>query len=83
MTPEIIIALTPLVSFAVTAGFKKILPQIPGWALPLVAAVVGIATDLLGAQTTGANAAPLTAAFLGLAATGLHQIKSQLNKPAE
>jgi len=80
-TTDLILALTPLVSLLVTFGVKKALPAIPGWALPLVAGLAGVLPDLSNAVVTGGEASPLKAALLGLAATGIHQIKAQFAKP--
>lgn len=81
-TPDLILALTPLVALLVTFAVKKALPAIPGWALPIVAGLAGVLPDLSNAIATGADASPLKAALLGLAATGIHQIKAQFGKPA-
>lgn len=80
-TPDLILALTPIVSLLVTFAVKKALPAIPGWALPIVSGLVGVLPDLSHAIATGDAANPLKGALLGLAATGIHQIKAQFNKP--
>jgi len=80
-TTDIVLAATPLISLGITAGLRALMPKIPGWALPILAALVGIAPDWIAHLQTGSPANSLMAALLGLAATGIHQIAVQLKKP--
>lgn len=71
--------LTPLVAILVTFAVKK-MGNLQGWVVPVISAVVGLAYDAATAYATGHTLSPLTGLLLGLAATGLHQIGSQLNQ---
>lgn len=79
-TSDIVLALTPVISLAATAGVRALIPKIPGWLVPVVAALIGVSPDLITHLVTGSAQSPLVAALLGLAATGLHQIKVQFTK---
>lgn len=82
-TPELIIALTPLVSLLATSLVNYIFPRVSGWILPIVAGAIGILPDLIHSVLANIEASPLIAAFAGLTATALHQIKQQWNKRSE
>lgn len=78
--PVLLPILTPILSLLFTQLVKAMLPKIPGWALPLTASLAGVGVDAANHFATGADLNPTTAALLGLAATGLHQIKVQATK---
>lgn len=68
---------TPFVALAVAFIAKKS-EKLPGWALPVIAAFAGLGYDLASAFADLHESNPLLATLLGLAATGLHQIRVQL-----
>lgn len=70
--------LTPLVIAAVRVG----LPKVPSKYYPLLAAVIGIALDVVAHFAVGTQLAPLVGFALGLAGVGLREAKDQLAKPA-
>lgn len=70
--------LTPLVIAAVRVG----LPKVPSKYYPILAAVVGIALDLVAHFAVGTQLAPVVGLALGLAGVGLREAKDQLSKPA-
>jgi hypothetical protein len=73
--------LTTGVAYGLTAGVKALLPKIPGWLLPIIASVVGALGDTALHFSAGTEANTLNAALLGLAATGAHQIRRQMQPP--
>lgn len=62
-------------------GVKKLLPNIPGWVIPILAPMLGMLTDLVNTLATGHQSNVLLAALLGLAGVGLREVKDQI-KPA-
>ena len=72
--------LTPLIALAVTFAAKAI-GKLPGWALPIVAALSGGAYEAIMQFSTGAPLNPVQGILYGCAATWLHQLKAQLGKP--
>jgi len=68
---------TPLVSIVVTFLVRKA-GNLQGWLLPVISALVGLGYDAVTAYTTGHALSPVMGILLGLAGTGLHQIKVQL-----
>lgn len=81
--PELLKALIPVVTPLVIAAVRLGLPKVPSKFYPLLAAVVGVALDLLGSVAIGTNATPLVGFALGLAGVGLREAKDQLSKPAQ
>ncbi len=66
------------------AGFKVVLPKLPGWTLPIIAPALGALIDYIGSLTplgTGA-AHPLLAAALGSAGVGLREMVTQVRDRA-
>jgi hypothetical protein len=73
--PAIITALVPFIVQAV----KGVLPSIPKWLLPIVAAISGPAVDAgLSALDSAHPTNTILALVAGLAGTGLHQVWSQI-----
>lgn len=71
---------TPLIALGVTFAAKAI-GKLPGWVLPLVAALTGGAYEVITQLATGSAVNPLQGILYGCAATWLHQLKAQLGKP--
>lgn len=82
MTALLLQLLTPLLSLGVTWVVKMVIPKIPGFLTPVVASAIGAGATVAAAAATGTALNPLVGAALGLAATGLHQIGSQLSTPS-
>lgn len=72
--------LTPVVALAVTF-LAKAIARLPGWALPLVAGLAGGGYDAIVQVSAGGSPNLLQGVLFGLAATGLHQLKAQVQKP--
>lgn len=75
---NLVLWLTPIITPLAIAGFKKVLPQLPSWTLPILAPLLGMALDLINHFATGANLNLATATLLGLAGVGVREIKDQL-----
>ena len=69
----------PAVILAIT---KKIMPEIPKVALPVLAPALGIALDYMGSASGLGLAAsgPLAGALMGAASVGLREIYDQVKK---
>ena len=65
---------------AVVAGVRRLLPRLPKWTLPILAAVAGVAGQLVAAIATGAEISPISGALLGLAGVGLREVVDQALK---
>lgn len=72
----LIAVLVPLV----VGLFKKIVPDIPKWLLPVLAAVLGPAFDLGIAALSGAEFNGIAGVLAGLAGVGLREVKDQAIK---
>lgn len=82
LTPELFIQwLTPVIVPLVLAGFKQLAPRVPGWAIPLLAPVLGVVIDYVNHFATGHQTNFLVAVALGLTGVGLRELKDQI-KPA-
>jgi hypothetical protein len=57
----------------VTAGVKRLLPNIPRAALPLVVAALGVTAEWVGAVSTGGNFSPIVAALIATGAIYLNE----------
>lgn len=80
---EIVEMLAPVVALVVTA-LLRYAARVPAYLLPVVAAVAGAGYALITSKLGSAGDMNLVqGALLGLAATGLHQIKVQLSKGNE
>lgn len=78
-TSELLIQwLTPIIVPLVIAMKKKVMPQLPGWALPVLAPVLGILLDIINSATSTHQNNFLLAALLGLAGVGIREVKDQL-----
>jgi hypothetical protein len=80
-TQEITLALTPFVSLFGTFLARKIIPNIPGPVLPVVAGVLGVVPDMVQSIANDTTASPLKGFLAGLAAVAIHQVGVQLQKP--
>lgn len=70
----------PVVVPLVLAGVKKIMPKLPGGALPILAAILGGVIDYANHVATGHASNTLTAVALGLAGVGLREVKEAVLK---
>ncbi len=80
----LLITILPLLVPIIIAGFKVVLPKLPGWTLPIIAPALGALIDYIGSLTplgTGA-AHPLLAAALGSAGVGLREMVTQVRDRA-
>lgn len=68
-----------LVPLAVGA-FKKIVPDIPKWLLPIMATALGPLFDLGLAAIAGTEFNGIAGALVGLAGVGVRELKDQLVK---
>lgn len=72
----------PLGTTLIIGGCRKYLPavmgRIPGWLMPVIAALVGAMSGSATGLTDAAGGA-----VAGLAGTGVHQIKAQASKEEE
>lgn len=75
---NIVLWLTPIITPLIIAGWKKLQPGVPSWALPLIAPVLGVAIDFVNHLVSGSALNLATAAVLGLAGVGLREVKDQL-----
>lgn len=71
--PALLAALVP----AVIALFKKIVPDIPSWAIPLMAPVLGFGGDFLLSLLSHVPATGWKGALAGLAGVGVREIVDQ------
>lgn len=71
---------TPIVALVGTFVLRHI-AKLPGWALPVIAALIGAGAEVANGLMSSGTYSPVIGAMLGLAATGLHQLKAQLGKP--
>lgn len=76
--PELVLALTPFVSLAVTTIIRALLPKIPGPLLPVIAGAIGVLPDAISAFAHNTEASPLKGFLAGCAAVAIHQVKVQL-----
>lgn len=72
----IIMVLVPLA----VAAFKKAIPSIPKWALPILATALGPVFDLAIQYVAGLPSVGAMAALAGLAGVGLRELKDQAGK---
>lgn len=72
----LIAVLVPLV----VGLFKKIVPDIPKWMLPVLAGLLGPVFDLGIAAISGAEFSGIAGALAGLAGVGLREVKDQVVK---
>lgn len=78
--------LTPVLVPLVITGFKKLLPSIPGWVLPMIAPVLGVALDFVNSLLTTHSTNLVVAALLGLAGVGIREVvdqAKQVTKPTD
>jgi hypothetical protein len=61
---------------------KQEIPKLPGWALPILAPLLGAGADYLLGLAGMNNAGPLIGAAYGLAGVGLREIKDQVQQKA-
>lgn len=73
--------LTPVIVPIVIAGVKAIKPNIPSWALPVMAGPLGVLIEYINHLATGSATNFLAAVLLGLAGVGVREVVDQL-KPA-
>ena len=78
---QAIIALVPVVTVIFVYLVRKGIPALPGWALPLLAMALGTAESFLLAYAGGPDIPVLIAAIAGAAATWLHEIIKEFNRP--
>lgn len=74
MNQILITILTPIVIGLIRQYGPAAMEKVPGWMLPIVAAILGTA----GGAVSGVDLT--SAAVAGLAGTGLHQVKKQFEK---
>ncbi len=83
---DLVTWLTPLLVPLLIAGLKKVAPNVPSWALPLIAPCIGMLIDVVGRLSDSHQGNLFAAAALGLAGVGLREVKDQLipaaDKPA-
>lgn len=79
---QIVAMLTPAVSVLVTFLVRKA-TGLGSWALPVIAALVGLAYHTATAYAGCHAINPVMGILLGLAGTGLHQIRAQLLPPED
>lgn len=73
--------LTPVVGPALTAVAKKLAPKVPPSLVPLIAVVLGAASNLIGTKAiAGAEPNVLSAALLGLAGIGVYEATKPITK---
>ena len=77
---SLLLSLIPLLVPIVVAVLKKLLPFVPGWALPILAPALGALIDWIGALATGHAANPIVAALLGSAGVGVREIYDQVKQ---
>ena len=75
---NLVLWLTPVIVPLVIALAKSWAPQIPSWALPLIAPVLGVVIDVINSYASGQANNLVVAALLGLAGVGVREIKDQL-----
>lgn len=74
---QLVMVLTPFIALLGTFVANQLLPKLPNYLVPVVASAIGVLPDLINHFASGAPSNTITAMLLGLAATGLHQIKVQ------
>jgi hypothetical protein len=79
--PELLKALIPVLTPLLIVGVRAFLPKVPSKYYPLLAALVGVALDLVAHFAVGTTLSPLAGFALGLAGVGLREVKDQLGKP--
>lgn len=72
----IIAVLVPIV----IAAFKRVIPDIPKWLLPIMATALGPVFDLGIGMLSGAEFNGVAAVLAGLAGVGLRELKDQAQK---
>lgn len=72
----IIAVLVPIV----IAAFKKVIPDIPKWLLPIIATALGPLFDLGIGLLAGSEFNGVAAVLAGLAGVGLRELKDQATK---
>lgn len=74
----------PLIAIVVpliVALFRKIMPKIPSWLLPVIALALGPLADFIVAKLTGVSAGTgIMAALAGLAGVGVREVFNQIGK---
>lgn len=78
---ELLKALIPVLTPLLVMGVRAFLPKVPSKFYPLIAALVGVALDLVAHYSLGTTLSPLAGFALGLAGVGLREVKDQLSKP--
>ena len=78
---QIVQWLTPVLVPLLLAGFKKVMPSMPSWVIPLLAPVLGVVIELINGLVTSHGSNLWVAAALGLAGVGLREVKEAI-KPA-
>jgi len=83
-TPELVQQIgVPLIAVIVPlliALFKKIVPSLPTFAIPIIALGMGPLFDAGISWVTGLQGTGMTAVLYGLAGVGLRELKDQLQK---
>lgn len=72
--------LIALVVPVIVAAFKKMLPKVPSWALPLLAPILGAAGDAILAVLAGVPMTGWQGALAGLAGVGVREVVDQTKK---
>lgn len=72
----IIAAVVPIV----VAGFKKLLPSVPPFLIPILAAIIGPGGAVLVSWLSGIEANGWVLALLGVAGVGIRELFDQLGK---
>ena len=75
---QYLVLIIPLVVPLLIAGLKKFLPDVPSWALPILAPALGAVADL-ALQTSGVETGGMIkGALLGSAGVGLRELQNQV-----
>jgi hypothetical protein len=77
---NVVLWLTPVVVPMLIALVKKVLPQVPSWALPIIAPLLGVALEVINSLATTQAANFWAAAALGLAGIGVREVADQVKK---
>jgi len=73
--------LTPIVGPLLTAGVKKILPNIPVAFIPVVAIVLGVLANGIGTVALGGDVVIWKAVALSLAGIGVRELQNNFRTP--
>lgn len=76
----LIAALTPVVAPLLVMLIKKVQVYIPGWALPIIAILIGFGVDWLNQLVTGYGVGSLAGAVLGGAGVAVREIINELKQ---